>query len=123
MAIISVPIRVNEDLRPSRLVKSISSYIRISILTMMRIFVVYRPFYSFMLVGSTIFSIGFILGARFLIHYFFYSGEGMIQSLVLSSVLLVSGFMTIMLGFISDLLSVNRKLLEQLSVQHLKDQS
>ncbi len=44
MAITSVPIRVNEDLRPSRLVKSISSYVKRSILTIFRIFVVYKPF-------------------------------------------------------------------------------
>src|SRR6185437_6955993 len=47
MAIISVPVRVNQDLRPSRLLKSIPSYIKRSVITIVRIFVIYRPFRFF----------------------------------------------------------------------------
>ena len=47
MAIISVPIRVNPFLRPSRLIKSIFSYINRSIVTIFRIFVIYQPFKFF----------------------------------------------------------------------------
>src|SRR5690606_31875545 len=56
MTIISVPIRVNEDLRPSRLVKSIADYVRKSVTTIVRMFVVYRPFRFFMLVGGIVFA-------------------------------------------------------------------
>ena len=58
MAIISVPIRVNEDLRPLRLVKSIPSYIKRSIWTIVRIFIIYRPFYFFgLILGISLLSI------------------------------------------------------------------
>lgn len=64
MAITSVPVRVNEDLRPSRLFKSIPSYIRRSVITIVRIFVVYRPFRFFGIIGATLFTIGFLIGLR-----------------------------------------------------------
>lgn len=50
--IMCVPIRVNEELRPSRLVRSIFAYVRRSTWTMIRIFVVYRPFKFFLAIGS-----------------------------------------------------------------------
>src|SRR3546814_18369039 len=64
MAITSVPIRVNEDLRPSRLVKSIPSYIRRSIITIVRIFAVYRPFRFFGAISLALFGLGFVRGLR-----------------------------------------------------------
>lgn len=114
MAIISVPVRTNEDLRPSRLVKSIPSYIKKSILTIVRIFVVYKPFRFFMLIGLIIFGLGFIVGLRFLYYYFTGDGTGHIQSLILSGALMGMGFQTGLIAFVADLLSVNRKLLEDI---------
>ncbi|NND64378.1 MAG: glycosyltransferase family 2 protein [Gammaproteobacteria bacterium] len=115
---ISVPVRVNEDLRPSRLVKSIPSYIVKSILTMVRMFVVYKPFRFFVVLGSIIFGLGFLLGLRFLYFYFTGSGSaGHVQSLILASILLMIGFHTVMLAFVADLLAVNRKLSEDIQFQ------
>jgi glycosyltransferase involved in cell wall biosynthesis len=112
MAIISVPIRVNEDLRPSRLVKSIPSYIQRSIITIVRIFVIYRPFRFFLAVGMTVFTVGFVIGLRFLWYFLAGAGSGHIQSLILASLLMGMGFQTILFGFMADLLSANRKMLE-----------
>jgi hypothetical protein len=112
MAIASVPIRVNEDLRPSRLVKSIPRYVQRSILTIIRIFVVYKPFRFFMTFGLLLFTAGFLLGLRFLYYYFLESGEGHVQSLILSSILLGIGFQTMLVAFLADLLAVNRRLME-----------
>lgn len=81
MAITSVPIRVNRDLRPSRLVKSIPSYIKRSIATIIRIFVIYRPFRFFGLIGSVLFGLGFLVGVRFLWFYLTGNGTGHVQSL------------------------------------------
>ena len=53
--ILCVPVRVNADLRPSRLVKSVPRYIQRSIFTMIRIFVVYRPFKFFFSIGTVFF--------------------------------------------------------------------
>lgn len=112
MTIVSVPIRVNADLRPSRLVKSIPSYIKRSIGTIIRIFVIYRPFRFFGTIGAVLFSVGFLIGLRFLGDYLQGNGEGHIQSLILASVLLGMGFQTILVAFLADLLAANRKLLE-----------
>jgi len=114
VAITSVPIRVNADLRPSRLVKSIPSYIKRSVFTIVRIFVVYRPFRSFMLIGSVLFLFGFLVGLRFVYYYLTSSGEGHVQSVILSAVLLGMGFQTMLVAFIADLLATNRKLLEDI---------
>lgn len=107
-----VPIRVNGDLRPSRLVKSVPSYVRRSILTIIRIFVIYRPFAFFAAIGSLLFALGFLIGARFLWFYFNGDGDGHVQSLILAAILLGMGFQTVLVAFVADLLAANRKLLE-----------
>lgn len=109
-----VPIRTNEYMRPSRLVKSIPSYIARSMVTVIRIFVVYKPFRFFMGVGFVAFLAGALIGLRFLYYLLTGSGEGHIQSLILSSILIGIGFQTVMGAFLADLLSVNRRLLEEL---------
>lgn len=113
MAITSVPVRVNEDLRPSQLVKSIPSYIKRSIVTIVRIFIVYRPFRFFGTIGATLFGIGFLIGLRFLWYYFASEGDGHIQSLILAALLMGMGFQTLLVAFVTDLLAANRKLLEE----------
>ena len=116
MAIMSVPIRVNKDLRPSRLLKSIPSYIQRSIGTMVRIFVIYRPFRFFGVIGGALFLLGFLIGLRFVFRYLIGDGDGHVQSLILASVLLGMGFQTVLVAFLADLLAANRKLLEDIRV-------
>jgi glycosyltransferase involved in cell wall biosynthesis len=124
MAITSVPIRVNQDLRPSRLVKSIPDYIQRSVATMVRIFVVYRAFRFFATIGSLLFAVGATLGLRFLYYYFTGDGSGKIQSLILAAVLLAMGFQTLLVAFLADLLAANRKLIEDVryKIARLSDQ-
>ena len=112
MAITSVPIRVNGELRPSRLVKSIPSYVRKSLVTIVRIFVVYKAFRFFLSVGLTLFSLGLIGGIRYLCYYFSGDSAGHVQSLILASILLGVGFQTMLTAFLADLLAVNRRLME-----------
>jgi glycosyltransferase involved in cell wall biosynthesis len=114
MAIISVPIRVNEDLRPSRLVKSIGSYLKHSIVTIVRILIIYRPFRFFATIGLLLFGAGFLVGMRFLWFYMDGEGKGHVQSLILSGILLLMGFQTLLVAFLADLLGANRRLLEGL---------
>ena len=113
-AIKSVLISVNPDLRPSRLVSSIPAYIKRSATTIIRIFVVYHPFKFFIAIGAFLFLTGFCFGLRFLYFYISGEGSGHVQSLILSSVLLGMGFQTILTAFLADLLSANRKLLEDI---------
>lgn len=114
MAITAVPVRVNEDLRPSRLVKSIPAYIQRSLVTIIRIFVVYRPFRFFMTIGAVLLLIGLGIGARFLYFYVAGDGNGHIQSLIAAAILLGMGFQTVLVAFMADLFSVNRRLLESI---------
>jgi glycosyltransferase involved in cell wall biosynthesis len=109
-----IPIEINPVLRPTRLIKSIPSYIKRSALTITRIFVVYKPFRFFGLIGLLMFFIGFMVGCRFLYYYFIGDGDGHIQSLIFASIMLGMGFQTMMVAFVADLLSVNRKLMEEL---------
>jgi glycosyltransferase involved in cell wall biosynthesis len=113
LAVLSVPIQVNGDLRPSRLVRSIPSYVWRSLLVICRIFITYRPFAVFTLVGATIFGIGAIVSARFLYYYAIGQGSGHVQSVILAALLLGVGFFLAVAGLIADLISVNRKLLER----------
>ena len=114
MAITSVPIRTNEYLRPSRLIKSIPSYLRKSVITIIRIFVVYKPFRFFMFLGLFLFLSGFGIALRFIYFYFTQGGGGHIQSLILASILLGIGFQTILVAFLADLQAVNRRLMENI---------
>ena len=114
MAIMSVPIRVNEDLRPSRLVRSIPSYIKRSIVTMIRIFMIYRPFQFFATIASFFFGAGLLVCLRFLWKYMQGGGLGHVQSLILASILLGFGFHTYLIALVTNLLSANRKLLEDI---------
>jgi len=114
IALVSVPIQTNPATRPSRLVKSTFSYVWLSTSTILRIFIVYRPFRFFAAVGGTLTLLGLLLGLRFL--YYFYlvgRGQGHIQSLILASVLIGIGFQTLMVAFLADLLNVNRRLMEE----------
>lgn len=112
IAITSVPVRVNRELRPSRLVKSIPAYIRKSIFTIVRIFVVYKAFRFFMSVGLCTAGVGFLAGLRFMYYYAIGDGGGHLQSLILASILLGVGFQTMLTAFLADLLAVNRRLME-----------
>ena len=58
---VSVPIRTNKDLRPSRLVKSIPGYISRSIMIIIRIFMTYKPFKFFAIPGVISFVLGFLI--------------------------------------------------------------
>ena len=112
MAITAVPVRVNKELRPSRLVKSIPSYVKRSIVTIVRIFIIYRPFRFFGIIGVVIFSAGFLIGLRFLVKFFGGEGEGHVQSLILAGLLLSVGFQVLLIAVVADLLAANRRLIE-----------
>lgn len=121
IAMTSVPIRTNAELRPSRLFSSMFGYIKKSILTILRAFMMYKPLRFFSLIGSFFFFIGIIIGIRFLVFFIEGTGNGHIQSLILASTLMLIGFMTFIIGLQADLLSANRKILEdiQLHVRRL----
>jgi glycosyltransferase involved in cell wall biosynthesis len=117
MAIATVPVGVNAPTRPSRLARSMTSYVARQMLTIIRIFMTYRPFVFFAAPGATIFAVGFAIGVRFLFYYFGGDGSGHVQSLLLAVLLLGSGFFLVIVGLLADLISVNRNLLERIDYQ------
>ena len=114
IAMESVPIHTNEDLRPSRLFHSISGYVKKSMITILRAFMMYKPLKFFALLGGIIFALGLLLGIRFLVLMFAGRGAGHIQSLILCSTLLLIGFQTMVIGLLSDIIAANRKILEDI---------
>jgi glycosyltransferase involved in cell wall biosynthesis len=118
IAITSVPIRTNGYLRPSRLVKSIPAYIQRSILTILRIFMTYKPLKFFTILGSIPFSLGVLLGIRWVLLFWLVDpGKPRVPSLVLAAVLVLIGFQLLMFGLIADLMAVNRKMLEDIQLR------
>jgi glycosyltransferase involved in cell wall biosynthesis len=117
LRVVSVPIRTNADLRPSRLVKSISSYVNRSLVTILRVFVIYRPLALFFYVGSAFILTGIIAGIRFMYHFFHRGGAGHIQSVIFGSMCLTIGMLFYMMGIIADLVATNRKLSEKILLQ------
>ncbi len=120
MLITWVPVGVNKEIRPSRLFTSIFQYLQHSVSTIVRIFVVYKPFRFFMTIGAALFICGFLGGIRFLYFYMSGSGSGHVQSLILVSILMGIGFQTMMAAFLADLLAVNRRLMEDLQYRMKK---
>lgn len=114
IAITSTPIRTNPETRKSRLFKSMGSYIKRSAGTIIRSYMMYSPLKFFCMLGSISFGGGLIIAIRFLIVFSQGNGRGHIQSLILSSILLLLGFQTFIMGFQADLIASNRKLLEDI---------
>ncbi|MCG2807053.1 MAG: glycosyltransferase family 2 protein [Actinomycetota bacterium] len=114
MAIISVPVRVNADLRPSRLVKSIPSYVNRSLVTILRIFMTYKPMRFFMFPGLISFGFGVVVGIRYLYLYAIEGGQGHVQSLILTAILLLAGFQLAIFGLLAEIMGNNRKISEDI---------
>lgn len=109
-----VPIFVNKPLRPSRLFVSIRSYLKRSTATILRIYMLYEPLRSFSYVGFGLGALGMVGILRFLYFYAAGEGAGHVQSLVLSGALLTIAFQVWMLGILADLISINRRLSEEI---------
>ncbi|MGN6059622.1 MAG: glycosyltransferase family 2 protein [Sphingomicrobium sp.] len=114
IAFTSVPIRTNPKTRESRLFKSVFRFIERSATTLLRMYSMYQPLRVFTAVGFVVALIGLVPMLRFLYDYFFASGNGKIQSLVIGSALLTIGSLAFLLGLVADLVNHNRALIEML---------
>jgi hypothetical protein len=112
IAVTTVPVRTNEQLRPSRLITSVPRYVLKSSLTILRIFMTYQPFNFFVTPGVISFGLGLLVSLRFVYYYFTSGGQGHVQSLILAGILMSLGGFLVVTGLLADLISVNRKLLE-----------
>lgn len=108
-----VPVRTNSPTRPSRIMRSIPHFLSNAIPTILRAYTLYRPLRVFTVVGTVLLLLGLILGGRFIyLNYVLQQGTGYIQSLILTAVLLIVGFQILLIGLVADLISANRKILE-----------
>ena len=115
--IVSVPVRVNEKKRESRLINSVFQYIRNSVTTVLRMFLIYKPFKFFGIVASLLFIFGTLIGLRYLYFLSNGYGSGHVQSLILSAILILAGIQTGVIAFLADLNAINRKLLEDIQLR------
>lgn len=114
MAIAHVPVETNPRTRTSRLFDSVFSYIKRSAATIVRIYAMYEPLKVFTYIGAAVFGVGFVGFLRFV--YYFFEGEAArhLASLIATGVLMMIGFQILVIGLIADMISGNRKLLEDL---------
>lgn len=113
IAITSVPIRTNAELRPSRLFNSIWGYVKKSMLTILRAYMMYKPLKCFTYLAIPPVVFGVAIGVRFLIYYVQGTGSGHVQSLILACTMIIIGFLTFMIGLLADVLAANRKILQE----------
>jgi glycosyltransferase involved in cell wall biosynthesis len=113
----SVPVRTNAPTRPSRLYRGLGTYLRKSIATIFRIYTIYKPLKTFFAIGAILMLAGSALGIRFLWDFAHGDRGGHIQSLILAAVFLIIGFQTLLIALIADLISVNRRLSEEVLVR------
>ena len=113
MSIASVPVPTNEKLRESRLIKSIRIYVTRSAATILRSYLLYKPFKTFLGLGGVTFGLGVLLGLRFLWFFLGGQGAGHVQSVILASALLIIGVQLAMMGMLADLVAANRNLGEE----------
>jgi glycosyltransferase involved in cell wall biosynthesis len=114
ISVASVPIRTNPNLRRSRLVKNIPSYVMRSSFTILRIFMLYKPLRFFSILGSLPVTLGVLLGVRWLLLFLLVDPtRSRAPSLILAAILILIGFQLWMFGLVADLMAANRRLLEE----------
>lgn len=127
IAIAHVPVRTNKETRESRLFSSMQEYVKRSLSTMVRIYTMYEAFKMFLAIGAVILGAGMILAVRFLFYYLTSRGQGHIQSLIFAAILTITGFQVLLIGLIADIISSNRRLIEdalyRIRKMELKDSS
>jgi glycosyltransferase involved in cell wall biosynthesis len=114
MAVAHVEIKTNPHTRPSRLFSNLFSYIKQSSATIVRIYAMYEPLKVFTYLGLTIFGAGFALGLRLVYYYYLDQAGRHVASGIAAAILIIVGFQVLVIGLLADVISGNRKLLEDL---------
>ena len=122
IAIKSIPISTNEATRPSRLIKSTASYVWRSVLTIVRVFMLYMPMAFLGTLAALSATAGVALGIRYLVLMAMGQGQGHLQSVVLAAILLIAAMVFLMGALISDMVAANRRLLEEVRMRRLADE-
>jgi hypothetical protein len=113
LAVVHVPIVPNAPTRPSRLMRHLTHYLANSTSTIVRAYTLYRPLRVFTTLGAISLLAGILLGLRFLYFSLVGLGSGNVQSLILAAILSIVGVQTMLIGLLADLVSSNRKIIEE----------
>ncbi len=108
----SVDITPNPPTRKSRLFKNMFQHIRKSGFNLIKIFIMYKPFVTFMVMSAIFLIPSLLIIARFLYFFFTGGGEGHIQSLIAAAMLFITSALMVALGIIVELVKYNRELIE-----------
>jgi len=114
LPITSVRIGVNPVTRPSRLISSVPSYVLHSIVTILRVWFIYAPARLFGILVVMCMAPTIFIWVLFLVRYWLGTGQGHIQSLILSIALAGMGGVFALAGLVSHLMATNRILLEDI---------
>ncbi len=112
MAVAHVEVSTNPRTRESRLFGSVFSYIKRSTATIVRIYAMYEPLKVFTYIGLVVFGAGFAVSLRFVYYYLQNEGFRHLGSLIAAAVLMIVGFQVLVIGLLADVISGNRKLIE-----------
>lgn len=119
LTVVSVPITTNPVNRPSRLFGSVTGFVRKQVISILRSCFMYRSLSAFATLGFFLLVIGVLPVLRFIYFYILGNGDGKIQSLVVGSLCIGLGYVTIVIAFLSDAVATNRRLLEE-SLERLR---
>lgn len=108
-----VPIETNPPTRPSRLFTNMREHIKKSTANIIRVYTMYEPFKIFLLASIPFLLIGIFGIGRFSWYYVKGQGGGHIQSLILSSMVIMIGIFCFALGILGDVIAKNRSLIEE----------
>lgn len=113
LAISSIQIETNPKLRESRLFKSTFEHVRKSAITIIRAYIMYKPYMIFGSLALLLFLVGLLPFARF-ITLSLREGtvSGHVQSLLVGSIFMTCAFMCVVMNILADLIRVNRALQE-----------
>jgi len=119
--ITSVPIRVNGETRPSRLLRSNLDYVKRSMLSILRTFMVYKPLKSLFLLGLPPFLLGSALIVRWLVLFAQGTERAHVPSLVAAAVLIIFAALVWLAGLLGELFAINRRLLQDIQYMMRKE--
>ncbi|MDD5759577.1 MAG: glycosyltransferase family 2 protein [Desulfobulbaceae bacterium] len=117
LAISSVTVGTNPKTRESRLARNIPSFVINQFNTMTRMYAMHQPLRYFLIISLIIMAGGLIPMVRFFHFYLQGLGDGHIQSLIIGGALLMIGFQVLAIGFLGDVISFNRRLVEEVLIR------
>ena len=120
--VMSVPIRTNSPRRPSRLMRGTWDYLAHSSVTILRSYTLYRPLRVFTYASIAFIVPGLVLAIRYLVFFLMGQGAGHVQSVILAAIFLIVGVQVGLIGLAADLISFNRKILEEILYRMRKEE-